>query len=198
MASKKLTNKIRDQILAKIIEGAFPEEHAKVDQLRRDLSLRFYRLIVTEQQEKQMRALPADFFHSLSGRSSRKLCYQSGSTNTYTYFEMDFGTKGLPTPAWAANTYAEVFDKQLYKDFQDLEDKIGKLNSAIAEIREGARAVVYAATTFAKLVEMWPAAEQFLPKEPVKTEEHLPVVNCEKLNKLLAIAKPQVFEAVAA
>lgn len=185
MASPRLTTQLRANIIDNALVGAFKKEREANRQARIEITGDIYRTIVTEEQEKAMKKLPAGFFHTGSDFSHM---YLGAEENGKSRFTLSYGATGRLVPASHYSSYT-VIDKKLRDRADKIEAMDKSINERTDELRDKISQVVASVNTVAKLIEIWPEAEAFIPVASAPAKSNLPAVIVKDLMAALMSAK---------
>jgi len=185
MASQRLTNQLRTEIIDSAMVGAFKKEREANKQARIDLTGRVYRRLVTEEQEKAMKKFPPGFFHSGSGTRYIYIGADDSKTNRFT---LDFGTVSRMLPANCQHNFT-VIDAKINQQADKITEMDESIKNRTNELREKISQVVNSVGSVAKLLEVWPEAEPFIPVASAPVKSNLPAVIVKDLMAALMSAK---------
>lgn len=173
----KLTKALRDHIVERVDTVTFADRRAAIKQVEADLNARAYDFFVGDKNKELIQALPKDYFTISSNIRVKTL---DGET---------IGLTGEARPVPAVLTYWHTVD--LDGSVSDLSDDIivfrrqyEQLSKDAVDVRHHIRCLVNSVSTLAKLKDVWPEVNEYLPE----TEEpmSLPAVRSDEINALLA------------
>lgn len=192
MASVRLTQTLREQIEQVATKGAYDALQKEIDAKRVALSERIYRSVVSEEQERIMKRLPAGFFNVASARQAT---VRPANGQKYLHLDLKF-TNERRLPAFCSGyNRLEIHNDELYEAADSIKNDEAALSQKRDELTQQVRNVLNSANTVQKLLEIWPESESFIPKEVFAAKASLPAIVTGKLNELLQQAK---VEPVAA
>ncbi|HDR9086295.1 TPA: hypothetical protein QDB10_002186 [Burkholderia vietnamiensis] len=179
----KLSNHVRDQIIANAMKGAFEKEKKALAKQLQELALACYRSQVSEEEEAAARRAPAEFL-TMSNAITLTFRDENGSRSAY-YANVD-----LPkiVPHKHGSCYLTITDKKLNAK----KDAHEAIESKVDELMQSIRGMVYSASTVKKLLNIWPECEAFLPASLEKPAPALPAVVASDLNAALKNAGVKV------
>ncbi|MDY7537557.1 Nmad5 family putative nucleotide modification protein [Undibacterium sp. 5I1] len=191
MSSKRITKELFATIVSNAIKGAYQSEFDEITKRQKEITLKVYRLLVTEEQEKAMKKLPHGFFNVTSGRQGIYVSAGRGDDARRTKFSAHFGD-GCRMPANSSGFNSiNVTSDEIYKEFEQLKQDESEVRSKVALLEEKVKAIVGSVFTVKKLILVWPEGKVFIPEEAlVDRSENLPALIVDGLNNLLMSARP--------
>lgn len=188
MASVRMTNELREGIIRTAMLKAFAKEKAKNEEDLKILSRKIYDKLYSKQVQDAIKILPPGFVELDKNRTVRVTPHKGHVPIT---INLEFGDDRVAFSA--AYRYGDkpiVIDSEIYEETLKLCESTDKVEESTKILHNNLVQVVYSASTVAKLIEMWPEGEKFIPDwakgSAVKT--NLPAVCVSNLNNLLAIA----------
>jgi hypothetical protein len=195
MASTKLTNTMRDRIVADLLGHRFGKAADKLVADRAAFALKVYRDVYSLTVRKRMEDLPNGWlpdewgirvqFGDGSGFSALSFNGSvGGPISRYLTKPIDTITKRLF--AIHMHNCAKVYDlaHPLAVHWSELSSREAALKTEIAAARTQANAAVYSASTINGLISMWPEVEPFARKHET-AKAALPALPTIELNRLL-------------
>lgn len=193
MASVKLTNAHRDEILKRVLAHAFKAEAEKIRDDFAALAGAVYDDVFSAAERKQMEALPQGWLPTDDDISVRL-----GSDYRYLKFNgrnarVDDLVPCVPAketlrrfPASKISSCCKVYEAShpLTVRFRELENARDDLLLRVSDATAKTRAALNRATTLARLVEGWPEIEPFTTFIPTDRPA-LPAIQTDVLNGLL-------------
>ena len=184
----RLTNFIREQILAAVLKHAFEAREKALEAEKFALGDAVYNDIYPEPLRKQMAALPDGF---LPTDSDVKVQFE-GQRFTHVYF----GERRRIARTHEYNA-ARVYEAKhpltvRYDAWKKAQDD---LNAEKSKAKSSAEAVLGSVTTVKKLIEVWPEVEQFARPFAVESPSRAIALPIKDLNKSLGLP-PKVAATV--
>jgi hypothetical protein len=175
--SLKLTQSLRDHIQGAILTNRFSSDEKALEKRQGDLARIIYEDVFDQKTRKKMASLPEGWL----------------STEDYVRVEIAGQVKSLRLPKPCRfpfnkrSNVLRVYDARhpIASEYQQYRNDRDDLQKSRTGLAAKLSAVLGSATTVKKLVELWPEAEPFVPKEPVKAS--LPAINFSDLNKSLRL-----------
>ncbi|KVH64452.1 hypothetical protein WS89_03990 [Burkholderia sp. MSMB1072] len=184
----KLSNHVRDQIIANAMKGAFEKEKKAVAKQLQDLAMACYRSQVSEEEETAARRAPVEFL-TMSNAVTLNFRDENGSRIAY-YSNVDL-PKIVPFKR-GGGTFLNISNKSLVAKRDAYQRAHDELEAKFDELRTSIRGMVYSATTVKKLLDIWPESVNFLPHNLEKPAPALPAVIATDLNNALKKAGVKV------
>ena len=181
----KLTNKIRQEIVDKVISDKFDKSIGKIETEMNKLSLQIYNDNISKKYRDLMEKLPSNYF-----QNSSSICVKGKINIAELLFgrRSSFGALQLKLPK--SKPLPEYLQ---YSDFTlspKIEQKLNRLDfeaknilSKKKSIEQELTIILHSCTTINQLLGIWPEGEKYIE---VKTK-NLPSVTSHKLNNLLGL-----------
>lgn len=194
MASVKLTNAHRDEILKRVLSHAFKAEAEKLRDEYAAFAGAVYDDVFSASERKQMEALPQGWLPV-----DEDIRVQIGSDYPYLRFNGRHGYHGFDYveykssaetsrrfPASKRGTTCKVYEAAhpMTVRYRELENARDDLRQRVESASAKTRAALNRATTLARLVEGWPEIEPFTTFIPTDRPA-LPAIQTDVLNGLL-------------
>jgi len=186
MATARITNILRQQIHDAAMKNAFAAEKAQLEADWKAFSLKVYDKIVAKKDQALIEQLPRELFW----RTSSKEALIAPNVKAHDRLTLKFDKDMAFPQSWQYRRGEAVVDAKLHAEFRKLEDRKDAIEASEEELKSSINQVLYSATTVAKLLEVWPESDPFIPdwaKNVVKNT-NLPAVCVSGLNALLAKA----------
>ena len=192
MKSVRLTDSLRQEIVAVAMKGAFETEmHAAMKALH-DAGMAAYNAAYTEDEMAMMQKLGPKF---LGTRERLRFAIRKEGSgpgddeikpnSTVECPLMEYVPVPFQQAAWGN---AIITTNEAHANVMKAIDALDKVKEQVANLKREIRSVVGSVPTTKRLVEVWPEAINYLPKEDAPPT-NLPAVQIEALNALLAKAK---------
>lgn len=170
----RLTNKIRDEIVTAAMAGAFSKTKQKLEKRRFALGDRVYRLIVGKHGDAML-AMPRAFFEYRSN------CHLSISGYSH---RVEWGDlRPLPDSG-----YYHHDNKPIADALAKLQTDQDALKANESKLRADIRGLVASVNTDKQLLEVWPEAAPFIPKQN-KPQAKALAIQPDQLNAVLKKVK---------
>ena len=186
-----IAKNLQESIVTKAMKGAFKTQEDELRERIQTFSAKVYRSLVTEDNEKLARKLPAGFVNMTRGFNVRlKKTNETGNYNNSIWFTLLFAND-VPQPACM---YDGIYlDHETSKPFLKTADMLlveqDGINNKRKALREKIKATVGQAKSVKQLLEMWPDAAEFIPADVLAPKKQLPMVLPEGLSEMLKQAK---------
>lgn len=179
MATARMTNDLRDTIRVAAMSKAFAKEKMQNEEALKKLSRKVYDKLFSEEIQEAVAKLPKGFIerHScpnvrISSSAEKASSVVSLKFDTSVAWPVEYRYGGLPL----------IVDAELYAEYRKLDDAVNAVKDGEQKLRESLNQVLCAATTVAKLIEMWPEGEKFIPNWAKNTVKG----RCCRLSVLIA------------
>lgn len=198
MASVKLTNALRDDIRSNALKGALEVERADLRKRLQAIGDAVYRLLVTEEQEKQMKKLPTGFFTTGDGlhfTPYHDAVSMGGAGGRRKDFPLS--TDRRMPQFFAAYTLPVIVGSELMKEIEAVEKENIRLIDLKDTLKANINGVLNSVGTVARLLIVWPEVAKFLPAYATNPKlTNLPAVMVDELNAMLSAAKHEELAVV--
>lgn len=193
MPSTRLTRETRDHIICKVQPTLFEAHFKALEERRAVLSERVYRCMVTEDQEKLMRSLPAGFCNTQgavaqirndwSSAHAIRVVWEHAGVQKTGEFYLDFGDRPLPR----VQGHAAPIDipKRLFDDLNKLASDCADTRKQRDQAFNKFQQFLGQFSTIEKLVAAWPEGEAYIPKPSVVASGGALAIRSEDITKLL-------------
>lgn len=193
MASTRLTQTIRQEILSAAMNGAYKSDEQLINEKLIDLSEQIYRHLVTEEQERLMGRLPHGFFNLSSAK--RAYIRPSIGNTSFRHVELKF-KKERRLPAFCSGyNDINIADDAMLEAYLKIEKEKNALEEKRQNLRSHIAGVLESVNTVQKLLDVWPEAKPFIPQYVFAEKAALPALVTDKLNDLLRRARPELATA---
>jgi hypothetical protein len=191
----KLSNYVRDQIIANAMKGAFEEEFKAVKAKLAAHAMVCYRSVISEADEKAARKAPAEF---LNITNNFRLCFrEAGACRRLADEDNIEVPKAMPFRSGNSLGFISIEDPELYRIYREIDEERDALIEKRATLRDSLKRTVYSTTSLKKLIEMWPEVEGFLPADMTAPKPMLPALPVADLNAALKAAGIKVGAIIA-
>lgn len=183
MASIKLTNAHREEILQKLLEHRFGEESKKLNAEIEEIASDAYEKIFGNKMIRQMYELPEGWLPETSA-----IRITVNGSYKYLRFNVpnDDTQKRIPASKNGGVLYQFEKDDKITKRIEEYELKHSNYIENYREVKAQVRALLASVTTLGKLHAVWPEVQEFTKDIPGYVYA-LPVVQTEKLNTMLGL-----------
>lgn len=197
MATKRLTNALRESLRDDILRHRFQKETDDLLDRRAKFAEKVYNDIFPKKTREKMKALPEGwlptrssikatfgtdyvilYFNGTTSSFSQKLRY--GSDRDYVYRPVLASKDSNVAKAYEANSELADEYTDVYRETEDLVEKISRASS-------GVMAVLNSVTTLGALVKGWPEIEQFTRKYVITNPSTALALPTQELNVMLGL-----------
>ncbi|UBM12693.1 Nmad5 family putative nucleotide modification protein [Cupriavidus metallidurans] len=195
----RLTNTIRETIVANALKNAFQKEQGAIEALKAQFAEKAYRHVVSVKEEAQAKLAPEAFRSVCHSAKLKVSLWKRGETMGCATVKDIRGLEGRPMKQVDASN-SKYGDLRLY-DADALVPLADKINAAIkqletstGELRKSVNSIVQSVGTTEKLIAVWPEGKLFIPAEALNppAKSMLPAVVVSGVNKSLRKAGVQL------
>lgn len=179
MSTVRLTNYIRETVLARLLKHAFEAREKALEKDKHAFARQVYDAIYPAAIQKAMKALPKGY---LPTDGDLKVSFDGEYTHVY------FGESRLIAKCHEYNA-AKVFDPKdpLTARYHELEKVEEALKAEKSKAKSSAEAALDSCTTVKKLIEVWPEVEPFVKDFATTSQSRALALPIKELNKSLGL-----------
>lgn len=168
MSTVRLTNYIRETVLARLLKHAFEAREKALEKDKHAFARQVYDAIYPAAIQKAMKALPKGY---LPTDGDLKVSFDGKYTHVY------FGESRLVAKCHEYNA-AKVFEPKKIED---------ALKAEKSKAKSSAEAALNSCTTVKKLIEVWPEVEPFVKDFATTSQSRALALPIKELNKSLGL-----------
>lgn len=186
-----LSQTVVSKIVFNAMKGAFNKNDQELNDKRKAFSLKVYRSLVSEENEKQARKLPTGYIYTARSVEVRVPLKQEPKWSCdYLYLTLIFEAD-MPIPAFLQYDFTMTPEqaKPFIQQAQMLESEAAGISAKREALRDKVRGIVEQASSIKRLLTIWPEAEAYVPTELLTPQKKLPVALPDSLISELKQAK---------